>query len=253
MSDWSPEQYLRFKRERTRPAADLLAQIDNVSPGHVVDLGCGPGNSTEILVERWPKARVEGFDTSPSMLASARKLLPAVRFFEADAASWEPSGSEDVLFANALFQWLPNRLDIFARLLGRLRAGATLAVQMPDNLDEPSHAGMREAAAAGPWQAKITGERIALATPGAYYERLKLLAGIDMWRTTYFHRVEGVSGIIDWVKATGLRPYLDPLDPSEAAGFLDAYRRRLEAAYTVQTDGSVLLPFPRFFLMAKRR
>lgn len=252
MSDWSPEQYLRFKRERTRAAADLLAQIDIAAPGHVVDLGCGPGNSTELLVERWPEARVEGFDSSPSMLASARRLLPGVRFFEADAALWEPAGSEDVLFANALFQWLPDHLDILARLLGRLRPGAALAVQMPNNLDEPSHALMREAAAAGPWSAKITAARIALPPAGTYYERLLPLGRVDLWRTTYFHQVDGIAGIVEWVKATGLRPYLDPLDPTEAAGFLDAYRRRLETAYAVQSDGTVLLPFPRFFLVAVR-
>jgi trans-aconitate 2-methyltransferase len=253
-ADWSASQYLRFEDERTRPAADLLARVAVDAPLRVVDVGCGPGNSTELLVRRWPGAEVTGFDTSLDMLASARKRLPGVRFDLADAATWSPAAPVDVIFANAVFQWLPGHPAILKRLLGFLRPGGALAVQMPDNLMEPSHVTMRETAAAGPFAGKLgDAARAPLPPAGLYYD---LLAGegvtVDIWRTTYVHRMTDVDAIVEWVKGTGLRPFLDPLGPGEQAQFLADYRARLAAAYAPQADGCVLFPFPRLFLVATR-
>jgi len=255
MQDWSATQYLKFEDERTRPSRDLLAQVPAVEPGRVVDIGCGPGNSTELLVERWPQAEVSGIDTSPDMLEKARKRLPGVSFELADAESWTPAEKVDVLFANAVFQWLPNHPQILVRLMDQLAPGGTLAVQMPDNLGEPSHRLMRETAAEMPFAAKMAGAgRAPLPPVGYYYDLLKPLCGrLDIWHTHYNHPLAGPEAIMEWVKSTGLKPYLDVLDEGERQAFLARYLERVSEAYAVQADGKVLLGFNRLFIVAVRK
>ncbi len=254
MADWSAAQYLKFEDERTRPARDLLAQVPVPDPGRVVDIGCGPGNSTELLVERWPQAQVSGLDTSPDMLDKARKRLPGIRFEQADAAGWKPERPVDVIFANAVFQWLPEHPAVFRRLMGLLAPGGALAVQMPDNLDEPSHRLMREAAAEMPFSARMAGAaREKLPPVSFYYDLLTPLADrVDIWHTCYNHPLANAEAIVEWLKSTGLRPFLDPLDEDERRAFLDRYLDRIRQAYPPAENGKVLLRFPRLFIVARR-
>jgi trans-aconitate 2-methyltransferase len=256
MPDWSPTQYLKFEDERSRPARDLLAQVPLTEARKVVDIGCGPGNSTELLAERFPGADLLGLDSSADMLEAARKRLPQAKFIEADIAKWAPGEGTDLLFANAVFQWVPNHLDVVDRLFEALPGGAVLAVQVPDNFSEPSHFLMGEVACSGPWWEKL-GEaaltRDVIPSPERYYDRLAPLAArVDIWHTTYNHPLPGPRAIVDMLKSTGLRPYLAPLDPQEQAGFLAEYERRIGEAYPALVDGRVLLRFPRLFVVATR-
>ena len=253
MADWSAEQYLKFADERTRPARDLLAHVPLDQPRLAYDLGCGPGNSTELLIERFPQARIIGVDSSPDMLAKARRSHPKAEFAEADLANWQPKEKPDLLFANAVFQWVPDHVQVLKRLLTALSEDAVLAAQMPDNLNEPSHVAMRETALAGSWGDKLKSlgrVRDCLSSPRAYYDELKPHAArIDIWHTIYNHPLEGAQGIVEWLKGTGLKPYIDPLDAAEREAFLALYRERIAKAYPPEHDGKVLLRFPRLFIV----
>jgi len=251
MADWSPTQYLKFADERTRAARDLLAQVPLDRAGKVFDLGCGPGNSTALLIERFTDAEVTGVDSSPDMLAKAREALPQARFIAGDLSDWQPEEGTDLLFANALFQWVPHHLKVLQRLLTALPKGGVLAIQMPDNLMEPSHVAMREVAASGPWAAKLKHDgREALPQASTYYDALKPHAiRVDIWHTIYNHPIDGAKGIVEWVKGTGLRPFIDPLDENERRGYLAAYEARIAKAYPLMRDGKALLRFPRLFIL----
>lgn len=258
MADWNPALYTRFEDERTRPAAELLARVPLDAPRLAVDLGCGPGNSTALIAARFPDAEVIGLDTSPAMLESARARLPGLSFALADAATWVPERAPDLIYANAVLQWLPDHATLLPRLFGLLAPGGVLAVQMPDNLAEHTHRLMRAVAADGPWAAAIGDPAVAgrlgrMLEPAAYYDLLApRAADVDVWRTAYHHRMADAAAIVDWVSATGLRPFLDPLDPEERAGFLAAYTRAIDAAYPPRSDGRRLLAFPRVFIVARK-
>lgn len=253
-TDWSPATYLKFEDERTRPARDLLARVRSDGVRRIVDVGCGPGNSTELLAARYPEAAIVGLDSSPAMLEEARKRLPKVRFEPANAEVWLPEADVDLVFANAIYQWIPRHLEQLPRVLRALPGGATLAVQMPDNLAEPTHRLMREVALAGPWSERVAGAaREPLSPPRVYYDALRPVAArVDIWRTTYQHALGGPEAIVEFVRSTGLRPFIDPLSESEREQFMAAYTARIAAAYPPLADGGVLLAFPRLFLIAER-
>lgn len=252
---WSPTQYLAFEDDRTRPVRDLVGAI----PGGArvaVDVGCGPGNSTEVLAARFPEAAVAGLDNSLEMIEAARRRLPGVPFEVGDVTSWTPSVAPDVVLSNAALQWVPDHAALLPRLVGLLAPGGRLAVQMPDNLDEPVQVVMREVAADGRWGgalADVARLRTGMASPAGYYRMLRpCCARVDIWTTTYQHVLPGVDAVVEWFKGSGLRPFLERLDEGGRAAFLAEYRRRLVAGFPVMPDGSVLLPFPRLFIVATR-
>jgi trans-aconitate 2-methyltransferase len=253
---WSAAQYVKFEQERTRPVHDLVARIPNAKIVRAADIGCGPGNSTEVLRERYPEARIVGLDSSPDMIEAARKRLPDVAFEVADIREWRPKEPLDVILANAVLQWIPDHQTLFPTLMAQLGPGGALALQMPDNVDEPSHRLMGEVASQGPWAAKLkdaTGARTERHLADWYFRLLRPHAPrIDVWRTTYFHPLAGAHAVVEWLKGTGLRPFLDPLEESERKAFLARYEAAVAKAYPAEADGTVLLPFPRLFVVAMR-
>lgn len=251
---WSAQQYTLFEQQRTRPVRDLVAAIPNNEVRNAVDLGCGPGNSTEVLAERFPHAQVTGLDSSDDMLADARKRLPALSFELADIGAWNPAQTFDVILANASLQWLPDHATLYPRLVHQLNPGGTLAVQTPDNLDEPAHRLAREVAADGPWSSKIGAVKHNERHTASYYYGLlaKHCGTVDVWRTTYLHPLADHAAVVEWFKASALRPFLAPLSEAEKTAFLREYQARITQAYPALDDGSVLLPFPRLFIIAAR-
>lgn len=251
---WSAQQYLKFEDERTRPARDLLAQIAQETIQSGYDLGCGPGNSTELLTTRFGTDVITGIDSDDDMLDKAKKRLPQTRFEQADLSDWRPKHKSDLFFANAVFQWLPNHLERLVTLMDHLNEGGALAVQMPDNLDEPSHQLMEETGKSGPWAKTFAGGKIRrkpLPLESIYYNALQpQSAKINIWRTTYYHPMDSAEAIVEWVKATGLRPYLDAVGAKDQQAFLQGYTQRINEAYPAMADGKRLLAFPRLFIVA---
>ncbi len=255
-NDWSARQYLKFEDERTRPPRDLLAQVPLTDPKRVVDLGCGPGNSTELLVERFPNAEVIGLDSSPDMLRQARERLPRGTFVQGDLATWQPPPDSDLLFGNAVFQWVQEHPAVLARLLGALPKGGVLAVQMPDNMREPALMLMEKVASSGPWAGKLAhvdDARKDLLRPEGYYDLLRpLCSRLDIWHTHYQHIMDNQAGIVEWFKGSSLRPYYAPLEGAMREEFLAAYTAEIARAYPSRYDGKVMLKFPRLFIVAVR-
>jgi trans-aconitate 2-methyltransferase len=255
-SEWNPELYRRFEDERTRPARELLSRVPLDAPSRVYDLGCGPGNSTELLVQRFAAAQVIGTDNSEPMLASARKRLPQCQFEFSDIATWQPDAPADLVYSNAALQWVGEHETVLPRLFSQLAPGGVLALQMPDNREEPTHRLMREVAALKPF-ADVIGEAARLRTKilslTEYYDLLAPLAAhIDVWRTAYQHPMESAAKIVEWVRGTGLKPFIDPLTQDQRDKFLAEYEARIAKAYTPRTDGRLLLAFPRLFVVAQR-
>lgn len=253
---WSARQYAKFENERNRPIIDLLAHIPGIRVNKAIDIGCGPGNSTELLQAHFPDAIVSGMDSSEDMVEAARRRMPDTRFEVADISKWQGEGQYDIILANAALQWVPDHNTLFPSLIGKLTPGGSLAVQMPDNFDEPAHRLMRSIAGDGPWAGKLAGasKRAARETADWYFQHLRnRVTALDIWRTTYYHPLSGgAEAIVEWFKGTGLRPFLDPLDQEEKAAFLVKYTGEIAKAYPAYADGGVLLPFPRLFIIATR-
>jgi trans-aconitate 2-methyltransferase len=254
---WSAKQYSAFEDERTRPVRDLLAALPDMEVRSGIDLGCGPGNSTEALAARFPGATVRGLDSSSDMIAAARRRLPQLQFAVTGIDEWRDAGPFDVILANAVMQWVPDHARVLPALVSKLSPAGALAIQMPDNLDVPAHQLMRETATGGPWASTLAAaaaSRTPIGSAPDYYAMLRPFCGkVDVWRTTYHHPLAGgAAAIVEWFKGSGLRPYLEPLDAASRAAFLERYTAAVARAYPALPDGSVLLPFPRLFVAAIR-
>ena len=265
-ASWDPGQYLRFGDHRSRPALELLSRVHVERPADVWDLGCGTGEGTRLLAERWPEARVRGLDSSPSMLARAaasdagRGSDP--EWIEARIEDWRPDGPVSVLYSNAALHWVGDHEHVFPRLFDALAPGGCLAVQMPLSFDQPSHRLMRETLGdAGPGGTPVGTEALRRAmdrrwvgTPEDYFGFLVDRARhVDVWTTEVLQVLHGDEPVFEWVQGTGLRPILEGLEGDERTAFLERYRARLRAAYPARADGHVLFPFRRLFVVATAR
>ena len=249
---WNPEQYLKFAGPRLRPALDLLNRVETAEPRLVCDLGCGAGNVTRLLAERWPAARLIGVDSSPEMLAKAKTALPSAQWVVGDLGRWQPPAPADVIFSNAAQHWLDDHGALFRRLLGFLAPGGVLAVQMPRNFQAPSHLCLQEAAAAGPWVDRLSRHlRPSPVGEPAFYWDLLAETGPDIWEIEYQHALEGEDAVVQWTMGTALKPLLDALDEPWRGQFLEEYRRRIAVAYPRRADGVTLFAFRRLFIVSR--
>ncbi|HVW09653.1 MAG TPA: methyltransferase domain-containing protein [Bryobacteraceae bacterium] len=257
MAVWNPAQYLRYSDLRTRPSYDLAQRIRLVNPRRIVDLGCGPGNSTDVCAERWPEASILGIDNSPAMIEKARAAWPDREWEIADIAQWVYGGTRetfDVIFSSAALQWVPDHATLFPRLLGHLRPGGVLAIQMPA-YDATPNAVMREQAADPAWRRWFPEGRAEewLSHPLERYHEILAphASSLDLWATDYLQIMPNFEAIVEWYKGTGLRPYLGAIrDEAEQKRFLAEYAERLRPHYPASSSGDVLFSFRRLFIVA---
>lgn len=251
---WEPDRYLQFSDERLRPAIDLLGRIPLSRPSHIVDFGCGAGNVTRLLAERWPDADITGLDSSPEMLERARNTLPSARFELAGVEYWDADEPLDLLFSNAALHWVDQHEILFPRLLDMLSPGGVLAVQMPGNFDAPSHRSIRELAASPAWTDKIGAGRMGAILGLADYHRLLAprTTRLSLWETTYWQALKGTSPVLDWLRGTTLLPYIAQMDETTRNAFFAELGNRLAEAYPMDATGITLFPFRRVFIVAQR-
>jgi len=256
MPKWDAGQYLKFRNERTQPAFDLVSRIEIAEPVNVVDIGCGPGNSTSVLEQRWPDANISGFDSSPEMLDMARDSSRKVNWFQADAANWEPDINYDVIFSNAALQWVPDHGEFLPRMIGCLNEGGVLAVQMPAHYNSQLHQSLLAVAKSPEWCDLTEDARsmLSMKSPAYYYDLLEpLLSKLELWETEYIHVMDSTRAIMEWFRGTGLRPFMEALSTQDKKEkFEQALYALYEAAYPLQNNSKVLLPFRRFFILAHK-
>ena len=256
MEFWSPSEYMRFGDERTRPSVDLASRIAVERPASVIDLGCGPGNSTRVLRQRWPEAHVIGLDSSPQMIDAARADEPLEEWIVSGIEDWNPSVAFDVVFSNAALQWLPDHCTLVERLFSGVASGGALGFQIPS----ATFAAVRDLicviALDGPWTSRMDGPlgELTMESPGVYYDFLSPHArSVDIWETEYSHVMDSAAAIVDWLASTGLRPFLAVLEAEEESrSFMSRLNEMVRETYPPQRDGRVLFPFKRTFVVAYR-
>lgn len=256
MSDWNAAQYLAFQTERTQPALDLASRVRHLPVKKALDVGCGPGNSTQVLFEHFPTAEIIGIDNSPNMIQSAKEAHPYLNFSICDASQNLATlgGGFDLVFSNACIQWVPNHSKLLKELMGLLNQGGVLAVQTPMNYEEPIHKIILDVAARPEWVKKIPAQRIFYnLTPEEYYDLFSAISSdFSIWQTTYFHKMRSHEDIIAWYRSTGLRPYLNSLHKSEKTVFEHDILKELYRAYPVQANNEIIFRFPRLFFTLVR-
>ena len=256
MSDWKPELYLKFENQRTQPSIDLVSRIDMCNPKRIIDIGCGPGNSTAVLKNRWPNADITGLDSSPAMIAQASKTDSDITWVCLDASSdLSALGRFDIVFSNAAIQWMPHHEELLPNLFSLLESGGALALQIPNTAHMPIHIALQTLVNSEKWHAQLGGVATHSVFPAPYYYDIlsTLSDDIDLWETHYYHVMESHQSIVQWYSSTGLRPYLNNLDSDSAqAAFLAEFENELKVAYPAQNNGFVLFPFVRIFVIVRK-
>jgi trans-aconitate 2-methyltransferase len=254
MLDWNPDSYLKFKSERTQPSIDLVSRIEIDNPNSIIDIGCGPGNSTQVLFEKWPNANIIGLDHSQEMITKAKTEYPSRKWILADAAHYDPQETFDIVFSNATFQWIQYHEKLIPRLFNFLRANGALAVQVPANNESPLHKSLLAVSKADKWF-KFTGDcdRLLNYRSGSYYYDILngLSSKIDLWETTYYHILSDHQALIEWYKSTGMRPFLEKLPNDNCKQqFESEILEGCRESYKIHKDGKILYPFKRIFFIA---
>lgn len=251
---WDPNTYAVYADERSRPFFELLSRVGAVNPDYVIDAGCGSGELTVELSNRWPDATIEGFDSSPAMITKARQINTSIRFAVADVSTWRPDRPMDVIISNAVLQWVPSHRDVLDHWMEDVAPGGWLAFQVPGNFDAPSHVAIRELCASRAWSDKLSD----LTSGNPVDDPIQYLdllthgnTQVDAWETTYVHVLQGETPVLDWVSGTALRPIFDRLDPDEQRRFKNDLAGLLAEAYPARSYGTPF-PFRRIFVVAQK-
>ncbi len=256
MAAWDVDLYLKFGNERTQPSIDLAARVALSEPARVLDLGCGPGNSTEILRQRWPRARIAGLDSSPEMIRAVRHSFPDGEWILADAATWRAGAPYDVVFSNAVLQWVPDHERLVPHLFGQVATGGALAFQIPSRHCSSTHQFIMDIACDPGWAKQLAAARqsFTMERPAFYYDVLAgRAARLDIWETEYYHVMADHDAILQWIKGASARPFLEALEnEAQRQRFLRLLAERVAQEYPRQKDGRVLFPFRRLFVVAYR-
>jgi trans-aconitate 2-methyltransferase len=258
MPDWNPNLYLKFSGQRARPAEDLVAQIALEDPARIIDLGCGTGNSTEQLHRRWPRAELAGLDNSAEMLVQARSRHPDWKWIDSTVEAWRPEIAYDLVFSNACLHWVKDHGVVFPRLFSHVAPGGALAVQMPNSFHTPAHTLMKEVSQAPgmPWSGKLApaSETYFIQPVDFYYHALRRQASLlNIWETEYLQIMDGPRAVLDWVRSTAMRPYLDGLPNDEQRRlFEERCLERFQEPYRADDQGKTLFPYRRMFIVAYR-
>jgi trans-aconitate 2-methyltransferase len=250
---WNPQAYEAFADHRMRPAIDLLGRVALEAPRRIVDLGCGSGNVTLLLAQRWPEASILALDGAAEMLATARARSSAITWQQVDLGAWQASERFDLVFSNAALHWLSDHAAVFSRLADAVSPGGVLAVQMPSNFSAPSHALMHALALERPYRTHL--EHVLrpapVLDPGDYHALLApRFARIDIWSTDYLQVLRGENPVADWTRSTWLGALIEALPEPLRGAFEAEYRLRVLDAYPKRDDGSTFFPFRRLFLVA---
>lgn len=256
MKDWNSNQYLKFKKERTQPSLDLVNRIDIENPKKIIDIGCGPGNSTKVLADRFECAEILGVDYSDDMLKKAKENYPNIKFkkFDASRREWDLDTDYDIVFSNACIQWIPNHNELLLKMMSVLKPGGLLAVQVPLQNSQPVHRILKNVSKSSNWKSKFNFETpFFLLEDREYFDILsEISSNFSMWQTNYYHRLDCHNDIIEWYKSTGLKPYLDVLDENDKELFISDVYNELIKEYRVQKNGEIIFKFPRLFFVAKK-
>jgi len=256
MREWNPDQYLQFKCERTQPSIDLVARIQMDDPKTIIDIGCGPGNSTQILLKRWPNADILGIDSSEAMIQRARQDYPHQKWVVADAATLTTRLTYDIVFSNAAIHWIPRHDLLLQRLFQIVNENGILAVQVPANQESPLYKSILRVSKRGKWSEFTAGREYSITYHSAdyYYGQLTLYAkDIAIWETIYYHIMKSHEELIDWYKGTAMKPFLDSLsDDQSREEFIREVLIDCQTAYPLQRDRRVLYPFKRLFFTARK-
>lgn len=255
MPNWNPIQYEKFLKDRTQPAIDLANRLELLKPTNILDLGCGPGNSTKVLKDKFPNAKVTGADNSDEMLDKARELYPDIEFIHLDANGdlHEIREKYDIVFSNACIQWLPNHRELLPKLMTLLKPNGVLAIQIPMQTEHPVHIIINELVNTEKWGGKLTPRAYNHLTTAEYFDVLSEFSrDFEIWEITYCHRMPSYESIIEWYKGTGLRPYLNQLTESDASNFVNDVFVKLKQRYKTQKNGEILFRFPRLFFIARK-
>lgn len=254
MTTWEPQTYLRYADIRFRAGLDLIARIPKLEYHTIYDLGCGTGHLTRILADTFPNSKVAGVDSSPEMLAQARREFPRLDWQQGDINSWHPAAPPDLIYTNAALHWVPGHETLLPSLLNKLRPRGVLAMQVPRHFESPSHLGLKELVMKSEWRAKLEPLLLPpIPSPEAYWRWLSPHArNLDLWETIYVQILDGKDPVVNFMRGTALRPFLSALQEDDAAKFIDAFAERMAAAYPPQANGQTLFAFRRLFLVAQR-